>query len=89
MAVGKAGKRVGVLTGSEQARRYVDQWLAPRARGRKVVSITLREYGYHPARNSNVAAWTAFARGLDPEQFFVVSLRIQSTIGPLLEPRLR
>ena len=74
-AAGKAGKRVSGLTGSVQARRYVDQWLAPRARGRKVVSITLREYGYHENRNSNVKAWTAFARGLDPEEFLVVFVR--------------
>ena len=75
MAAGQAGKRVSVLTGGEQARRFVDQWLMPRSRGRKVVSITLREYGYQKERNSNVTAWTAFARGLDPEEYFVVFIR--------------
>ncbi len=83
MAAGKAGKRVSVLNGSEQARRYVDQWFIPRARGRKVVTITLREYGYHEERNSNVTAWTAFARGLDPEQYFVVFVRdLESAMAP-------
>ena len=82
-AAGKAGKRVNVLTGGEQAHRYVDQWLAPRARERKVVTITLREYGYHEERNSNVTAWTAFARGLDPEEYFVVFVRdLETAMAP-------
>ena len=83
MAAGKAGKQGCVLTGSVQARRFVDQWLKPRARGRKVVTITLREYGYQEERNSNIAAWTAFARGLDPEQYFVVFVRdLETAMAP-------
>jgi tetratricopeptide (TPR) repeat protein len=57
------------------ARVFVDQWLAPRARGRKVVTITLREARYHVEHNSNRQAWAAFARGLDQEKYFPVFLR--------------
>jgi hypothetical protein len=43
-----------------------------RAGKRRVVTITLRAYRYMPARNSNLAAWAGFARGLDPERYFPV-----------------
>jgi hypothetical protein len=55
-----------------QAKRYVNAWLTPRANGRKPVIITLRQYQVDPARNSDPAAWTAFASGLDPEEYFPV-----------------
>ncbi|MCH8096411.1 MAG: hypothetical protein IID53_04980 [Proteobacteria bacterium] len=83
MAAGRAGKQGCVLNGGEQARRYADQWLVPRAHGRKVVTITLREYGYHEERNSNVTAWTAFARGLDPKEYFAVFVRdLETAMAP-------
>lgn len=43
-----------------------------RLNGRLLVTITLRQYGYMPARNSNVAAWIAFAKRLDLTRFFPV-----------------
>jgi hypothetical protein len=47
-------------------------WLAVHRRDRRVVTITLRGYGYLPERNSNISAWSAFAKRLDPAQFSVV-----------------
>ncbi len=32
----------------------------------------MRNYGYKPQRNSDLAAWTTFARGLDRDRYFVV-----------------
>lgn len=62
---------------------FVDQWLEPRARGRKIVTITLREARYHVEHNSNRDAWTEFARGLDPERYFPVFLRdTETTLDP-------
>lgn len=57
---------------SAEALRYVEQWLAPRARGRKPIVITLRQYGFLAARNSNVEAWLTFARELDSREYFPV-----------------
>jgi tetratricopeptide (TPR) repeat protein len=58
-----------------RARELIDGWLAPRAQGRRVVTITLREASYYQARNSNLALWIEFARQLDEEGYFVVFLR--------------
>ncbi|MEX2009496.1 MAG: hypothetical protein WEC41_04830 [Dongiaceae bacterium] len=69
----EAGVRpIGVLRASEAALRYVDRWLAPRLEGRRLVTITLRDYAYYPARNSNLAAWIEFARRLDRGLYFPV-----------------
>lgn len=35
--------------------------------GKKIVTITLREYGYLPLRNSNLEAWISFAKSLSEE----------------------
>ncbi|MFQ5668531.1 MAG: hypothetical protein ACE5I7_19170 [Candidatus Binatia bacterium] len=59
----------------DEALRAVKGFLEPRARGRRVVAITLREYGYMPARNSDLASWTEFADGLDPDRYTVVFVR--------------
>ena len=42
------------------------------AAGRRIVTITLRNYAYMPARNSNMPAWIAFARSLDAARFMPV-----------------
>lgn len=52
--------------------RYIEQWLAPRARGRKPIVITLRQYEFLPARNSNVEAWLTFAGELDKDEYFPI-----------------
>ncbi|MEX0814231.1 MAG: hypothetical protein WD014_01035 [Dongiaceae bacterium] len=69
----EAGVRpIGVLRASPAALGYVDRWLAPRLEGRRLVTITLRDYPYYPTRNSNLAAWTEFARRLDAMLYFPV-----------------
>ncbi len=65
---------IGVLRATEYDLDKVDRWLASRA-PKRVVTITLREYQFMPARNSNLAAWSAFARTLDPETYSVVFVR--------------
>jgi hypothetical protein len=53
------------------------------AQGRRCVTITLRSYGYMPDRNSNEAAWVAFARRLDPEKYLpVFVLDTERTLDP-------
>lgn len=63
---------IGILRGSPQATKYVERWAQPRVRGRRLITITLREYPFMPARNSNLSAWAGFARSLDPARFFPV-----------------
>jgi tetratricopeptide (TPR) repeat protein len=57
------------------AETFVDEWLARRANGRKVVTITLREARYHTEQNSNLKAWAGFARLLDTATFLPVFIR--------------
>lgn len=47
----------------DEAAAYLD--------GRKPLVITLREASYCPARNSNLAAWTAFAKNCGEDVIFV------------------
>jgi hypothetical protein len=66
------GAQIAVLRATEADLRSVEAWLAANGCAGPVVSITLRGYGYVPARNSNIAAWAAFARGLRDSRFSVV-----------------
>ena len=73
---------IGVLRAGAQALRYIDQWVATHAAGRQMVTITLRNCEYNQARNSNVAAWAEFARGLDLRVWFpVFVLDTERTLG--------
>lgn len=59
------------LTIPDNARKIVHSYF-PLKDNRQIVTITLRTYGYIPARNSNIKAWLDFARGLDPLKYRVV-----------------
>lgn len=63
---------IGVLRAPAQAVRYVDRWLASRLQGRSLVTITLRDYDFMAARNSNTAAWAEFARRLPSSRYLPV-----------------
>jgi hypothetical protein len=60
------------LRATTQNLRNIDRWAASHAGGRRIVAITLRDYAYMPARNSNMGAWIAFARALDAARFMPV-----------------
>ncbi len=60
------------LRAPAEALASVDRWLASHAGGRRVVAITLRDYGFGQKRNSDLDAWTRFARTLDPRVFLPV-----------------
>jgi hypothetical protein len=71
-AAREQGTQVAVLRAPAADLRSVEAWLAAHRCDQRIVTITLRGYGYLPARNSNVAAWSAFARRLNPAEFSVV-----------------
>ena len=83
-AAREEGAGIGVLRAGDSDLQAVDHWLeARRCRG-SLVTITLRSYEYTPVRNSNIAAWTAFARRLDPARFSVVFVPdTMQALGPL------
>src|SRR6185437_3657072 len=84
LAAFRAGARLTVLEAPLESRRQIARWLESHAGGRRCVTITLRSYGYMPARNSNEAAWAAFARWLDPSIYLpVFLLDTERTLDPL------
>lgn len=69
----RAGTEVfPLLKAPPHALRFADRYLAAQAGGRKPVVITLRQYAYTPGRNSDIAAWSAFADGVDAAQYAVI-----------------
>lgn len=82
---GDAG--IGILRSPLQALRFVERWMAPRLRGRQLITITLRDYGFMIARNSNLEAWAAFARRLDGAKYLpVFVLDTERTLDALPSP---
>jgi len=80
----RSGEDVAVLRATMSDLAVVDRFLAERATGRRVVTITLREYDYMQARNSNLSAWTEFAEQLDGSKYAVVFVRdTDRCFGPL------
>jgi hypothetical protein len=78
-----AGEEIGVLRSTIQGLRYVERWLESRISGRRLVTITIRDYTFMPARNSNLEAWSQFARRLDPVKYFpVFVLDTERTLDP-------
>jgi hypothetical protein len=63
---------IGVLRATDQDLHAVARLLTSRGCTGRIVTITLRSYDFTPERNSNIAAWAAFARSLDPARFSVV-----------------
>ena len=75
---------LAVLRSSTQAQRFVEQWAGPRLGGRRLVTITVRDYAFMVARNSNLDAWATFARRLDPARYRTVFvLDTERTLDPL------
>jgi hypothetical protein len=73
-----------MLRATDAGRRFVAEFLAREAKGRKAVVVTLRNYDYSPERNSSNANWIAFANSLDPAVF--VPIFVHDTETAMREP---
>jgi hypothetical protein len=71
-AAREEGAEIAVLRATAADLRDVEGWLAAHGCTRPVVTITLRGYNYLTRRNSNAAAWAAFARQLPDSAYSVV-----------------
>lgn len=67
-----AGEPIAKLESSRDARRHVERWIETHAKGRKLITVTLRYYDYMPMRNSNLDAWSRLAADLDPREYAVL-----------------
>ncbi|MBR9884470.1 MAG: hypothetical protein GYB21_12795 [Oceanospirillales bacterium] len=63
------------LRAPKKAQEQVSAWLEGYLKGRKLLTLTLREYDYQIGRNSNIEAWSAFLATLDPSVYGVVIVR--------------
>jgi hypothetical protein len=57
------------LRAPEQGRRYLQRWLERNARGRQLITATLRHYSYQLSRNSDLTAWSQFLHSLDQSRY--------------------
>ena len=78
-----APRSLAVLRAPEAGLGEIDQFIASHAEGRRLIVITLRAYEFGAARNSDLAAWTSFARRLDKSYFPVFVPDTQQTLEPL------
>ena len=73
-----------MLRATDAGKRFVGEFLAREAKGRKPAVITLRNYDYSPERNSRIADWIAFANSLDPTLY--VPIFVHDTETSMREP---
>jgi len=88
LAATSKGVVLPTIQATPQACRFVSNWLHAKAGNRKVITITLRECPYEPDRNSNLEAWGAFARSLDPSIYCPVVVRDTEASFKPLPPEL-
>lgn len=65
------------LRSRSEPRKIVKNWLLEHARGRKIVTVTLRESAYETERNSNVPVWKKFIQSLNKGEICPIILRDQ------------
>ena len=63
------------LSASAPSKEIMSTWLKTRVNGRKIVTLTLREASYFPARNSDLKEWGNFARSLEAGGYFPIVIR--------------
>lgn len=55
-----------------QGLRYIRRWIEVNANGRKVITITLRQYKFNESRNSSLHNWVRFSKFLNHREYFPV-----------------
>lgn len=68
----EAGQAIPDLTAPPAASAWVKRWQEAHCPDRPYVTITLRYFDVSPERNSNLEAWSAFARELEQRGYYAV-----------------
>lgn len=74
-AASARGEPIPRLRATAQARDYMRRWLETAGGTGRPIAITLRESSHAPVRNSDVAAWSAFAHSLDAARYKPIFIR--------------
>ena len=78
---GLRGYPYSTLSATSEALNKVDLWTSSQdVEDRRLICITLREMDRRPKRNSDLKAWSTFARSLDPDVYFPVIVRDTATV---------
>ena len=80
------GKRLGSLRAPFEAVERAGRWLDENTNGKRAIVITIRDLPYHPLRNSNIKAWSEFAKSLDSSDFCPVIVRDTEHVGSVVRP---
>ena len=88
LIVNNKGDLPTIKSGNEP-RKIINNWIKLNADGKKIITITLRESKYQKHRNSNLMAWSNFARGLDNNYFIPVFIRDTDTVFELSPVELK
>jgi hypothetical protein len=75
-------EEIAVLRAPADALQAVERWLAPRLGQRRLLTITLRQHAYLPDRNSNIEAWSSFARTAAAAGYFPVVIPDTEQVSP-------
>jgi hypothetical protein len=71
----KTDREFCAFSAPNNAQHLVNDFLNIRLNNRKLIVITLREYGSSTERNSNIKAWAQFIQTLDTKKYYVVIIR--------------
>lgn len=63
-----------ILTPTNFAIETIDKYLS-KAKSKKIICITLRDYGHQTHRKSNYKEWANFIASLDPDEYFPVIVK--------------
>lgn len=84
------GEKIPSINAPARMKQAVQRWINSRARGKKVITITLRESTYVQDRNSNIEAWAAFAHNLQGRgDYFPVVIRDTEKVAEELPPSMK
>ena len=57
------------LSAPTQGKRHISDWVQSLGSKKKIISITIRDYGFDPSRNCNVPEWLKFADWLENKNY--------------------
>ena len=73
----------------DEPKKIIKSWIELNAKGKKIVTISLRECHFEQERNSSLKEWSDFARSLDNNYFIPVFIRDTEAVFEPLPSELK
>lgn len=68
----KSGIDLRCFTAQPHALKFVAKWIYDHIGDKKLITVTMRDYDYLPARNTDIPEWNKFLSDLDRDKYAVV-----------------